>query len=102
MDNIDIYCPKCQWEPAEDSEWMCECGHVWNTFDTGGRCPSCKKVWDHTQCIGPEGGCDQWSPHLDWYHGLEEIVRKLKEEILEDWGVEVLVPAEVGERYLDK
>ena len=94
MDNIDIYCPKCKWEPLEESKWQCECGHEWNTFDTGGRCPNCKKVWDHTQCLGPDGGCNEWSPHLDWYHGLEEIVQRLKEEILESWKQEELVEVE--------
>jgi hypothetical protein len=27
----------------------------------------------------------KWSPHLDWYNGLENIVEKLKEEIDKDW-----------------
>jgi hypothetical protein len=85
MDNIIIRCPKCEWQPYESSTWACTCGHEWNTFDTGGRCPKCKKVWEETQCLSDEGGCSQWSPHLDWYEGLEAIVQKLKEEILEDW-----------------
>jgi hypothetical protein len=91
MDNIEIHCPKCNWEPFESSQWMCDCGCTWNTFDTGGRCPRCKKVWQDTQCIGFEGGCDKWSPHLDWYKGLEEIVQQLKEEIARRWKEEVVV-----------
>ena len=36
--------------------------------------------------MGPDlGGCSQWSPHLDWYDGLDEIIEKLKEEIEELW-----------------
>jgi predicted amidophosphoribosyltransferase len=42
---------------------MCECGHVWNTFDTHGVCPGCGHAWTATQC--PH--CQQWSRHDDWY-----------------------------------
>lgn len=88
MEGINIRCPKCSWEPREHSKWRCSCGHVWNTFDTGGRCPACKMVWEDTQCIDYEGGCREWSPHLDWYDGLEEIVQKLKEELAMEWAKE--------------
>ncbi len=81
MDDIRIHCPKCDWEPAEHSRWGCTCGHSWNTFDTGGRCPNCKKVWEDTQCLS----CKQWSPHLDWYDGLEAIIQQLKKELKESW-----------------
>ena len=58
-----IRCPRCAWEPEGDSTWMCTCLHVWNTFDTNGRCPACGRDWLETQCLR----CHQWSPHRDWY-----------------------------------
>jgi hypothetical protein len=45
-------------------------------------------VWQDTQCILHAGGCTAWSPHLDWYEGLDEIIQKLKEEIKHGWLVE--------------
>jgi hypothetical protein len=58
-----IRCPRCEWEPQSHDRWMCTCLHVWNTFDTGGRCPSCGHEWQDTQCLR----CHEWSPHKDWY-----------------------------------
>ncbi len=79
MAEVKIACPKCDWEPNPDHQWLCSCGHSWHTFDTGGRCPACKKQWETTQCTSPaEGGCTQFSPHLDWYRNLDQW---LKEEI---------------------
>jgi hypothetical protein len=43
-----IRCPLCRWSPREDDKWFCDCGHAWNTFDTGGVCPACP-------------------PHSQWY-----------------------------------
>ena len=85
MDDIKIRCPKCHWEPDGKPYWKCSCGHVWDTFSTGGRCPSCTKVWEETECIPNAGGCNKTSPHLDWYDGLDEIIAQLKAEILERW-----------------
>jgi hypothetical protein len=81
MEDVHISCPKCNWEPDGGAYWQCTCYYVWNTFETGGRCPACGKVWKDTQCIS----CDRWSPHLDWYKGLESIVDVLKEEIERGW-----------------
>jgi len=66
---ITIKCPQCNWQPDGKKHWICSCGHVWNTFSTAGNCPSCKKVWEHTQCPGPgyPGGCGVFSKHEDWY-----------------------------------
>ncbi|MBA2762226.1 MAG: hypothetical protein H0U39_09775 [Segetibacter sp.] len=89
MDNIHICCPKCKWEPDGKPYWQCTCGTVWDTFSTGARCPSCGIVWKDTQCIIEAGGCNKSSPHLDWYEGLEDIIKKLKEEIEQGWKVEV-------------
>lgn len=63
---VQIYCPKCQWEPLPSSRWCCtgSCGCVWNTFDTGGVCPECGRAWEETQCLS----CHQRSAHSDWYH----------------------------------
>lgn len=86
MKSIHIRCPKCQWQPDGLPHWQCSCGIVWNTFETAGRCPSCGKVWEDTQCVSPAyGGCARWSPHLEWYEGLDDAVEKLKAEIKEGW-----------------
>jgi hypothetical protein len=91
MDDIHIHCPKCKWEPDGQPYWKCTCGTSWDTFATGARCPGCGKVWEDTQCVKHAGGCNKWSPHPDWYEGLDEVVNKLKEEIKESW----LVPQKV-------
>ena len=91
MENIEIRCPKCNWQPDGKPYWHCTCGQSWDTFATGARCPKCGKVWEDTQCVKHAGGCNAWSPHLDWYKGLDEVINKLKEEIKESWQ---LVPFE--------
>ena len=58
-----IRCPRCAWQPGRHEKWTCDCGHDWNTFETGGVCPACQRQWLETQC--PR--CDTWSPHLAWY-----------------------------------
>ena len=58
-----IRCPKCRWSPRGGDRWSCNCGHVWNTFDTGGVCPACLYQWQVTMC--PR--CREWSPHSEWY-----------------------------------
>ena len=60
-----IRCPKCLWQPSKEDRWMCgaDCLHVWNTFDTAGRCPKCGRQWEWTACLA----CHQWSRHVDWY-----------------------------------
>jgi hypothetical protein len=58
-----IKCPVCRWTPAAHDRWMCNCGHLWNTFDTGGVCPNCLLKWAYTACPA----CQLFSPHSDWY-----------------------------------
>jgi hypothetical protein len=60
-----IRCPRCKWHPHKNSSWYCGpgCWHSWNTFDTGGVCPKCKRQWTETECKS----CKRWSPHVDWY-----------------------------------
>lgn len=58
-----IRCPKCGWRPGPHDRWACKCGHIWNTFDTGGVCPACLYQWTVTACLR----CGEWSPHSDWY-----------------------------------
>ncbi|HNV71731.1 MAG TPA: hypothetical protein PKO06_18645, partial [Candidatus Ozemobacteraceae bacterium] len=67
-----IRCPKCGWQPQAEDRWLCChrigpydacCGHVWNTFDTRGKCPNCHYQWTVTACLS----CHQWSAHEDWY-----------------------------------
>ena len=60
---IRIRCPKCSWSPRAEDRWHCNCGHTWNTFDTGGVCPGCLFQWTVTQCLR----CAEISPHSDWY-----------------------------------
>ena len=68
---VKIYCPKCKWKPNPHSLWCCDpgCQHVWNTFDTYGRCPGCGFIWRETACHD----CGAWSPHHDWYHDDTDI-----------------------------
>lgn len=89
MDDFKICCPKCKWEPDGKEYWQCTCETSFDTFATGARCRGCGKVWEKTQCILHAGGCAAWSPHLDWYEGLDDIVENLKAEIKKSW----LVPA---------
>lgn len=70
-----VSCPKCSWQPNDDSVWNCSpmghpeyyvhgaCGHVWNTFKTGGKCPGCRHRWKNTVCLS----CGELSPHKAWY-----------------------------------
>lgn len=58
-----IRCPLCGWSPRQQDRWICGCGHLWNTFDTGGVCPACLYQWTETQCLS----CGRWSPHSKWY-----------------------------------
>ncbi len=73
----EIKCPKCEWEPKELDLWYCTCNHVWNTFDTGGACPKCKKRWEVTQCLK----CHKLSPHLDWYSSFNTLLKTELEKI---------------------
>jgi hypothetical protein len=80
-----IYCPKCEYEPDASDVWMCNpegCGTLWNTFDTGGRCPGCSTYWRKTCCPA----CARWSPHEDWYHDDPDDpqVEELSEEELQE------------------
>jgi hypothetical protein len=94
MPEWKIACPKCEWEPLSSDRWQCTCGHVWNTFDTVGRCPACHMQWEETQCLNGSGGCAKWSPHLDWYRGLDDLLRRELERIFRRETVKVTVPAE--------
>lgn len=89
MEDLEIACPKCNWEPDGGAHWQCTCGHVWNTFDTAARCPSCRFQWKDTQCIDWVGGCGQSSPHLDWYRNLDELLREELEALAKESKIEV-------------
>ncbi len=69
-----IRCPLCGWRPGASNRWCCvrsgtpeppfdACGTVWNTFDTGGKCPGCGHQWIWTTCLR----CGGASLHVDWY-----------------------------------
>ena len=75
MKNI-INCPKCKWQPTSGKLWECSCNHIWDTFNTGGQCPKCKKIWADTCC--PR--CHRWSPHIDWY-GFDKLLKTEPENV---------------------
>ncbi len=84
MADIRIACPNCDWEPDGRAHWVCDaCFTVWDTFDTTGICPGCRKQFTHTDCVPTAGGCPTNSPHLDWYHGLDEWVAEQLELVAE-------------------
>jgi len=89
MSTARIFCPKCTYAPRPTDRWVCvtSCGCHWNTFDTGGQCPSCHKQWHETCCPA----CVQWSPHDAWYH--DEGWSPEKERELEEIGADLV---EVG------
>jgi hypothetical protein len=62
-DGASIRCPQCEWMPSLEDRWGCKCGHIWNTFSTGGVCPGCQFQWKITMCWS----CGEVSPHADWY-----------------------------------
>ncbi|TVT40136.1 hypothetical protein FNT36_11595 [Hymenobacter setariae] len=79
-DSVEIYCPCCHWEPDGRAHWQCTCGYVWNSFETAAVCPKCQYRWKISQCPAAAGGCGAVSPHVDWYHGLDDLVEELVEE----------------------
>lgn len=69
---LQVKCPKCNWEPKDEAVWTCiSCGYDWNLFTTAARCPRCQEQNDDVYCIEWLGGCGEVSPHLDWYEGLD-------------------------------
>jgi hypothetical protein len=85
--SIKIECPACHWKPDGGSYWQCNCGHVWNTFETMAKCPACKKQWKVTQCPSESSsGCGRFHPHEDWYiipidfESLFQFEKNLKEK----------------------
>jgi hypothetical protein len=48
-----IRCPLCGWSPRREDKWFCECGHAWNTFDTGGICPAMHRKLHQMQSKNP-------------------------------------------------
>lgn len=76
-----INCPNCGWQPEGEKHWLCKsCEHEFDMFADAGRCPRCYHVHDYTLCIDYAGGCASLSPHLDWYDGMDEGLRKINIE----------------------
>jgi hypothetical protein len=50
---------------------------MWNTFDTGGVCPDCGKVWTETQCLS----CHRWSRHRAWYREFITVEHRATAEL---------------------
>ena len=65
-----IKCPRCSYKPTKIDQWICDCLNIWNTFDTAGQCPRCKKIWEDTCCPS----CLKWSKHLSWYPQLCDLL----------------------------
>ena len=62
----NVACPGCNYAPNESDRWMCApdgCGHLWDTFATGAKCPSCGAQFPWTACPA----CAQTFPHKAWY-----------------------------------
>jgi Domain of unknown function (DUF4261) len=60
---VGVRCPACGWAPEALSRWECDCGFMWNTFETRARCPACDKDWELTTCLK----CKTRTPHARWY-----------------------------------
>jgi Zn-dependent protease len=59
-------CPSCRSAPPLGAFWACgQCGAPFDTFDTGGRCPSCGAVFRETRCVdcGRPGPIGAWASH---------------------------------------
>jgi Zn-dependent protease len=52
-------CPRCRAAPPVGSFWRCACGTMFDTFETGGRCPQCARTYQGTAC----NECGQMSAH---------------------------------------
>lgn len=66
-----IKCPRCSYKPIKNDQWICDCGNIWNTFSTAGRC-KCGKQWEDTCCPS----CGIWSKHLSWYPQLTDLFER--------------------------
>lgn len=96
---VHISCPKCSWEPDETCRWKCSvCRTVWNTFETGGQCPACGKTYTDTMCIRSKGGCQQMSPHADWYETIETPKTKLILRAILSWGKSDKLPVTANDK----
>ncbi len=76
---MEIYCPRCGYEPQPYDRWMCNpngCGQHFDTFLTHGQCPNCFRVFKYTKCPL----CRDWSLHEDWYHDAEPVESEQQEE----------------------
>ena len=64
-----VKCPHCAWIPDGGHHWQCPIceGEHFNTFEQGGQCPDCEKVFEDTSC--PR--CDHLSPY-DWWWPAED------------------------------
>jgi hypothetical protein len=81
MGNITVNCPSCGWKPDGKAHWKCNCGTQFNAFDTLGKCPTCSKQYEYTQCVEDAGGCNHFTTHDQWYNGLDEAVQELIQEL---------------------
>ncbi len=93
MQDVHVSCPKCGWEPDETCRWQCSvCKTAWNTFATRANCPGCGKVYENTVCLKSKGGCNQVSPHADWYEKVEIPKTKLNVKSLLSLGKKEKLP----------
>lgn len=60
---LGFACPSCGTAPPIGQFWLCkQCSNTFDTFATGGVCPSCSTRWDTTQCMD----CQRSSPISQW------------------------------------
>ena len=59
----DYACPACGTNPPMAALWGCTCGAMYDTFATGGACPSCGSAFPTTQCTS----CGARYPITQWY-----------------------------------
>ena len=64
---LGLACPACHVAPPLGPFWTCnKCATRFDTFETGGICPSCSQRFDKTTCLD----CRQQAPIAEWQPGF--------------------------------
>ncbi len=60
---LDSFCPACSQSPSIGAYWLCgRCRQPFDTFESGGVCPSCSTSFAQTMCLN----CGALSQMADW------------------------------------